>query len=281
MRKLNTYILSGLALFFISCSSDDGTPTKQPVTETVYHLSNISLSRFYEEYSEDVDFEPQLFLNVIYNFTYDSTFHRTDIERIETRYFDNGTTESTTSNLSYTLNEQNRLTEFHSRENDSLTDIYRYNYENDLLQTAQYDRLKMQWNFTSHFTYNDKKQCIFNNTSAPENLIIDMKYNDLNQISQIKLNGRRYNLAYDDKRSPFYALPFDLTTDLLGYDFAFPYTYKFPNNITTFQGHEFLSTVDFTYNEVDLPLKAKYYNNGLFGREIVYTYIKQEVTTYK
>lgn len=281
MKKLNIYILTGLVLTLLSCSSDDATPAKQPVTETIYHLSSINLSRFYEEYSEDVNFVPHLFFNAVYTFNYDSAFNLKDIERIETRYFDDGTTETTTSNLSYTLDEQNRLTLFQYREHDSLTDVYHYNYENDLLQTANYDKLKWQWNFISYFTYNDKKQCILNNTSEPFSLLIDMKYNELNQISQIKQNGRHYTFSYDDKRSPFYALPFDLTTDLISYDFAFPYPYKFPNNITTFQGYTFLSTVDFTYNEADLPIKARYYNDGLFGREIVYTYTKQEVTTYK
>ncbi|MGG5507848.1 MULTISPECIES: hypothetical protein [unclassified Myroides] len=281
MINKNKYTLLCIGLLLASCSSDDNVKKVETTVETVYHLSHIEHSKFYEEYSEDENFKPEMFFNTSYTFQYDDTFNLQVIDIQQTRYHNTNVIDSTSSQFFYTLDEQGRLETVAFKEGDRLIDQYTYHYEDDLLQTAHYDKLAWDWSFSSTFTYNDKKQCISNKALDYSGLTVDMKYNELNQIDHLKYNGVNYRLTYDDKRTPFYNLPFDLLSDLTDAYFAYPYPYKFPNNITEYKTSNYLSTVVYTYNEADLPIRVVYYNNGLLGREIIYTYEKQEVITPK
>ena len=113
--------------------------------------------------------------------------------------------------------------------------------------------------------------------AAPEPLLFaNYTYNNLNQISHFTFYGENFSMTYDNKKNPFYNLPYDLTSIIFGFDLAFPYTYQFPNNITTLVIDEKETTIEYAYNEENLPIRATSYlgqkkDQKIFF-EITYTY---------
>lgn len=283
MKKLvQLAALASLSLFVASCNSDDNSIVDPPIIEKTYHLSKIEQNIYEEDDTTDEENPEQYVLHVIYKFDYDANYKLNKIFYEDTGY--NGNKEVVRKQafeMLHTLDEQGRLKIFEIKDGANTLNSYAYTYENDLLQATTYNLINQGGAFTSTFTYNEKKQLI-TNKALSINLLIDYSYNAQNQMNQIKMNGQGMKITYDDKLSPFYNLPYDLTSLLIQFNYVFPYTYKFPNNITSFRAGDEGADIEFTYNEADLPIKAIYYEGkkeeGGIAFEVTYTYeIKETI----
>lgn len=284
MKKLvQTSVLACLSLLLFNCSSDDSTRIDEPdivkpevpIIEKTYYLSSIE-QNFYDE---DTTKNETYLLQVSYKLKYDADFNLTTIEYQDKGYTNGTVVREQALNLFHTLDDKGRLKTFSFKSGDILIEEHNYTYKEDVLRSIHYNLIAQGGAFTAKLHYNDKKQLISNN-ALEANLLVDYSYNAQNQMNQFKISGQTMKVTYDDKRSPFYNLPFDLTSVLFNLNYVFPYTYKFPNNITSFTLGGEVSDVDFTYNEANLPTKAIYYDGKRedkeIGFDITYTYEVKE-----
>lgn len=284
MKKLlKTSFIASLSLFLFNCSSDDSTaiiegpcPGPEPIeTEKTYYLSAIEQNY----YDEDEESNEKYLLHVNYKLDYDADFKLNKILYADTGYTNNEIVREQSLEMHHTLDENGKLQSFTLKNGATIIEEYTYTYATNLLQSANYNLVAQGGAFTSKFSYNQKKQMI-SNTASAANLLIDYSYNTNNQINQFKANGQIIKLTYDDKISPFYNLPFDLTSLIINFNYIFPYTYTFPNNITSFTTGNEVADVDFTYNEVNLPTKAIYYDgkreDNIVAFDVTYTYTVKE-----
>lgn len=286
MKKLaKSAILVSLALLTIGCNSDDST-VDPPVIEKTYYLSRITQT-FYDD--EDVDsnqiqiretppLEKFLF-RTIFAFNYDANFEINNIAYSSYSFNDGNITQDQLFDVSHTLDTQGRLEAFEIKEGTTVLEQFLYQYENEVLKTSTYNLPTQGIAVTSSYGYNAKNQ--MNLQTAPEaNLLIDYNYNALGQINYFKINGQGLQATYDDKRTPFYNLPFDLTSLLIEFKNVFPLSYHFPNNITSFQMGDEIGEIEYFYNEANLPTKAIYYETtkeeGEVAFDIQYYYTIKE-----
>ncbi len=287
MKKLlKASLVASLSLFLFNCSSDDSAiptiegpcPGPEPIEmEKTYYLSTIEQNY----YNEDEESNKKFLLQVNYKLEYNPDFK---LHRI--LYTDKGTTDNEVIReqfleMHHTLDTQGRLETFTLKDasDSAIVEEYTYTYTNDLLQSTKYDLVAQGGTFIANFQYNENKQMMTNNALGA-NLLVDYSYNQINQIDRFKVNGQGIKLTYDDKVSPFYNLPYDLTSLIINFNYVFPYTYKFPNNITSFAIGSEVADVDFTYNEGNLPTKAIYYDgkreDNIIAFDVTYTYIVKE-----
>ena len=280
MKKLiKTSVLACLSLLFFNCSSDDSTlpnepdiiEPERPMIEKTYYLRSID-QNFYDQ---DETTKETYLLQASYKLNYDADFNLTTINYQDKGYTNGTLVREQAFDLLHTLDEKGRLQKMTFNDGTTLIEEHTYTYKEDLLQSIHFNLLAQGGAFTAKYRYNDKKQLISAN-ALEANLLVDYSYNEQNQMNQFKISGQTLKVTYDDKLSPFYNLPFDLTSALLSFQYVFPYTYKFPNNITSFSMGGEVSDVDFTYNEANLPTKAVYYDGKRedkeIGFEITYTY---------
>lgn len=284
MKKLvKTTLFASLGLFLFSCNSDDSTPIKM---EKVYQLTSIE-QNYYDE-NETTD-EKHL-LHVTYQLKYDADFKLKKILYEDTGYINKKVVREQSFEMQHTLDDKGRLQTFMIKKLPTLVEEYTYTYVDDLIQSTTFNFIQQGKAVTATFSHNENKQMVNNDSqeadSPGDNIRIDYTYNEKNQVNQFKVNRKANNsqtvqLTYDDKLSPFYNLPYDLTSLLLNFNHTFPYSYKFPNNITSLTEGKKVNEVEFTYNEANLPTKAIYYTgpkaDNLVASDITYSYIVREV----
>jgi len=280
MKKLlKTSLLASLSLLLFNCSSDDSTlpnepdiiEPERPIIKKTYYLRSIDQNY----YDEDTASNETYLLQASYKLNYDADFNLTKITYQDKGYTNGSLVREQAFDIVHTLDEKGRLQNMTFSDGTTLIEEHTYTYNEDLLQSTHYNLLAQGGAFTAKYRYNNKKQLISAN-ALEANLLVDYSYNEQNQMKQFKINGQTLKVTYDDKLSPFYNLPFDLTSALFNFQYVFPYTYKFPNNITSFSIGGEVSDVDFTYNEANLPTKAVYYDgkreDNEIGFDITYTY---------
>ena len=281
MRKITRSLtLFTISLLLLSCSSDDTTiaPPTYIIERTPY-LSEIQES-FYNEPDEQNPESPQTkLLDVSFKLEYDADFKLTKYY-YEDLFYQNDEGKRTQSLVMHPIfDKSGKLQSLETTADSDVVTAYTYVYDQDLLQSVHHNLIAQGGEFTSKYKYNDKKQLIENN-SLSAGLLVDYKYNDENQINRMKLNGQWMDITYDDKKTPFYNLPIDLTTDLISFNYILPYTYKFQNNITSLMIGGDKGAIDYTYNEFDLPIKAVFYEgtkeDNITVCEITYSYIIKE-----
>ena len=280
-NTIKPILFASLSLFLFNCSSDDSTtppPPKYYIEKTPY-ISEIK-QYFYEEPDTTREGNPQdKAIDIAYNFLYDADFKLQHINYTDMVYKNQVVVQQQNLNLQPTFDQQARLQLWEIKEDGAVVDNYVYHYQNDQLHAITYNLNSRGGSFTSQLSYNDKNQLILNE-ALEANLLIDYKYNAKNQIDRMKFNGQNIVFTYDDKKSPFYTLPFDLSSILINFNMILPYTYHFENNVTSITlGGETLH-VDFTYNTDDLPTKAVYYTldqeEKIVDFEIYFTYKMKE-----
>lgn len=274
MKKLvKTILFASLSLFLFSCNSDDSASIKM---EKVYQLSSIEQNY----YDEDETTEEKHLLHVTYQLKYDADFKLKKILYEDTGYINKKVVREQSFEMQHTLDEKGRLQTFMIKKLPTLVEEYTYTYADDLLQSTTFNFLQQGTAFTATFRHNENKQMVTNN-SLGANLLVDYSYNEKNQLNHFKVNGQGVKLTYDDKLSPFYNLPYDLTSVLINFNHTFPYSYKFPNNITSFANGTEVADVEYIYNEANLPTKAIYYDgpkaDNIVAFDITYTYTVREV----
>lgn len=278
-KLLKTSLLASLSLLLFNCSSDDSTlpnepdiiEPERPIIKKTYYLRSIDQNY----YDEDTASNETYLLQASYKLNYDADFNLTKITYQDKGYTNGSLVREQAFDIVHTLDEKGRLQNMTFSDGTTLIEEHTYTYNEDLLQSTHYNLLAQGGAFTAKYRYNNKKQLISAN-ALEANLLVDYSYNEQNQMKQFKINGQTLKVTYDDKLSPFYNLPFDLTSALFNFQYVFPYTYKFPNNITSFSIGGEVSDVDFTYNEANLPTKAVYYDgkreDNEIGFDITYTY---------
>ncbi|WP_158961742.1 hypothetical protein [Myroides fluvii] len=281
-KSIKTLFFASFSVFLFNCSSDDSASVKGPgpgpepiVTEKTHYLSAIE-QNFYDE---DEQANENYLLHVNYKLEYDADFKLSKILYTDTGYTNNEVVREQSLEMHHKLDAQGRLETFTLKNGSTIVEEYTYTYANDLLRSTKYDLVAQGGEFTANFHHNENKQMITNNALGA-NLLVDYTYNEKNQIDRFKVNGQNIKLSYDDKVSPFYNLPYDLTSLLFNFNYVFPYTYKFPNNVTSFTAANEVADVDYTYNEANLPTKAIYYEgkreDNIVAFDITYTYTVKE-----
>lgn len=276
MKKLvPSALIAGIALLFASCSSDDSTPNPPSTGTSTYSLSKIHQVDFFNPAVTKTE-EPLIQIANTFDFNYKEDSSLNFINLTINYYKENEVVASESLKMEHNLNQEGKLIYFAIGNDTGLNTKNTYTYEKDLLTSAHYNLLKQNFSFESKFTYNTKNQLI-KNDGQDVTLLVDFKYDSTNRINNIKLNGENIKVTYDNKQNPFGPLPFDLTMDFLKYAYTLPYTYHFANNITNLGGF----TIEYTYNEGDLPTKAKMYYNPEDGpkylaSEITYSYTIKE-----
>ncbi|MGG5577131.1 hypothetical protein ACPDHL_07305 [Myroides sp. C15-4] len=270
-------LIASLSVFLFSCSSDDSSTPPPPTyhIEKTPYISEIQQS-FYESPDPTREGNPQdKIIDINYDFTYDADFNLQHITYKDALYKNQVAIPQQDLQLQPTLDPQGRLKLWEIKEKGETVDDYVYQYQDDRLTAITYNLRSKGGSFTSQLSYNDNNQLVLNE-ALEANLLIDYKYNAKNQIDKMKFNGQNVSFTYDDKKSPFYSLPFDLTSVLINFNFILPYTYHFPNNVTSIVLDGQMVQADYTYNENDLPLKVVYYTmeneEKIIDFEINYSY---------
>ncbi len=278
MKKIVTStLIASIVLLFASCSSDDSSPTPPPpptVTST-YSISKIHQVDFFDP-AVTTSEEPLIQIANTFDFNYKEDASLNFIALTVHYYKNNENTGSASFKMEHNLNQEGKLIYFATGNDMGLNAKNTYTYEKDLLTSAHYNLPKQNFSFESIFTYNSKNQLI-KNDGQDVTLLADFSYDSANKINNIKFNGQNIKVTYDNKQNPFGPLPYDLTIDFLKYAYILPNTYHFANNITKLGGF----TIEYTYNEGDLPTKASMYYKPEDGpkylaSEITYSYTIKE-----
>jgi len=267
-NQLKPMILAGLSLFMFSCSSDDSSPKDPPVIEKTYHLRKIEQNYYGEPDTKKTEAGQPKIATLIYDFSYDSDFNLDYITNT-THYYENGNSaQSNTSKFKHILNQEQKLQQLEFENKGVTTSTYSYTYNKDLLTSTKFD-LGNRGEFICNYSYNDNKQLTASN-SEEANLHIEYFYNQTAQLNKFRISGRNITVTYDGKLSPFYNLPYDLTSTIMGFDLAFPYTYKFASNFTSIALGGDANPIEYTYNEANLPTKAIYYVKNKESNSIIF-----------
>ncbi|MBB1151373.1 hypothetical protein H4K35_14900 [Myroides sp. NP-2] len=277
MKKLVTSaLITSVVLLFASCSSDDSSTNPSPPATSMYSISKIHHVDFYNPADTNTE-EPVIRSVNLFDFNYkeDSSFNFI-IYTIK-NYEGNENTSSESFKMEHKLNQEGKLNYFAIGNDTRLIAENAYLYNKGILTSAYYKLPRQNFSFESIFTYNAKEQLIKSDAQGLF-LLADFSYDKANKINNIKLNGENLKVAHDNKQNPFGQLPYDLTLDLLRYKSILPYSYHFPNNITKLGNF----TIEYTYNEGDLPTKASIYykpEDGLkyLASEITYSYTVKEI----
>ncbi|MGG5507850.1 MULTISPECIES: hypothetical protein [unclassified Myroides] len=284
-KSIKPLFFASFSLLLFNCSSDDSAGTQGPepepiATEKTYYLHTIE-QNFYDE---DEQVNESYLLHVNYKLEYDVDFKLNKILYTDTGYTNNEVVREQSFEMNHILDTQGRLETFTLKDGTAIIEEYTYTYMDDLLQSTKYNLVARGGAFTGSFQYNEKKQMIANK-ALEANLLIDYYYNEKNQIDRFKFNGQNIKLTYDDKVSPFYNLPYDFTSLLINFNYVFPYTYVFTNNVTSFTIGDEVADVDYTYNEANLPTKAIYYDgkreDNVVAFDVTYTYTVKETEVKK
>ncbi len=275
---LKSLTLVSALFLFVSCSSDDSSnsrPDNPDNTENQYLINTIERKTYREQSSS------LLVVNTL-EMVYDEENKLKHILYKEDHYKNDEIAVTYNFLMEYVLNKEDKLQFFGIKINNEYSHKYNYSYIDNLLSNANYQLVSQRATFNSTFTHNGKGQMTKNDTSEA-NLLVDYSYNSKNQINAIKLNGQNNKITYDNQTTPFTNLPLDLTSFLVGYDYAFPYSYTFPNNITSIESNTDLTTIEYTYNDAKLPVLAKrYYKNDKIPKflvsEMKYSYQQKKDT---
>lgn len=268
---------ASLSVFLFNCSSDDSSTPPPPTyyIEKTPYISEIQQS-FYDSSDPNRAGSPQeKVIDITYDFVYDDEFNLQHITYKDALYRNQVAVPQQDLQLQPTLDQQGKLQLWEIKENGTTVDDYIYQYQGDRLTSITYNLNSQGGSFTSELSYNKDNQLVLNK-ALEVNLLVDYIYNTKNQIGKMKFNGQNMAFTYDDKKSPFYNLPVDLTSVLINFNYILPYTYHFPNNVTSIAIEGQKVQTDYTYNEDDLPLKVVYYTleneEKIIDFEINYSY---------
>jgi|GEM_PF-3516745 len=277
MKKIVPYgLLASFSLFLFSCGSDDHSFLSKvpehvdpdPIIEKTYYLSKIDQRYYSTPDTSSPNTEQNILQHITYSFFYDEIFTLNHAVFHNIISEDGSTPQTFSYKIAHTLNEQKQLQKIAFQEHEIDASSYKYFY-NESLVIKCISRYAGQGSFSGDYKYNNQKQLI--SYSAPEpRLFANYSYNNLNQISQFTFYGENFSMTYDNKKNPFYNLPYDLTSIILGFDLAFPYTYQFPNNITSLVIDKKETTIEYAYNEENLPIRATSYLGQKEDQKIIY-----------
>lgn len=264
MRKI--FIIAPIFLLLMNCSSfNSSTNTKKgKVTKTIVLDSAVEKSHILvtetiidpkkgykstENTTTEIEIEEKQFL-----FTYDDKglLLRADTFSI---LKDKKETQST---LAVHLNTKKQITEIALDENDNKFKVI---YEGNLLSQISHYEPAFKELVVNTITYNKLKlpsKTQLSNKSKPAE-VVDMSYyyDDKQNVKQSSYSDEEVKYTYDDKRylmlaQPYYYNPFYyLSIDWLTFT-----NYSPKNNIVSMEDNEYMTTIDYTYNEHNLPSTA-------------------------
>lgn len=278
MKKIVTStLIASIVLLFASCSSDDSstTPPPPPTATSTYSISKVHQINFFDPTEAKTE-EPLIRSANIFDFNYKEDASLSFITYTIDYYKDNKIENSASYKMEHNLNQEGRLIYYGISDDTGLYLKHLYTYDRDLLASEHYTMLKQNFSYESKFTYNTKNQLI-KRESQDVILLGEFSYDNANKINNIKRNGENHKVTHDNKQNPFGPLPYDLTMEILKDNNILPFSYHFANNITTYGNR----TVEYTYNEGDLPTKASMYYKPEDGpkylaSEITYSYTIKE-----
>ena len=167
--------------------------------------------------------------------------------------------ETNPSNLEVELNTKKQITTL-SLDDDA--DKLKVVYDNNLLhQISHYDPEFKELVLTT-YSYDKQKLPVkaqLGNATKPNQIIdLSFKYDEKQNVKVSTYANEVMTLSYDDKKyllsgQPYYNNPFYyLSIDWLTFTHYSP-----KNNIIKAEDNDYIITIDYTYNEEDMPLTAK------------------------
>ncbi|MDM1346260.1 hypothetical protein HX052_07305 [Myroides marinus] len=162
------------------------------------------------------------------------------------------------STLTVHLNAKKQITGLSLDENENKLKV---SYKDNFVHQISHYESEFKELVVNTFTYNKNKlpgKTQLGNASKPSQVIdLSFSYDEKLNVVESTYDNEVMTLAYDDKKyllagQPYYYNPFYyLSIDWLTFT-----NYNPQNNITRSEDNEFITTVDYTYNEKDLPITA-------------------------
>lgn len=162
------------------------------------------------------------------------------------------------STLTVHLNEKKQITGLSLDENEN---ILKVSYKDNFVNQISHYEPEFKELVINTFSYNKQKlpnRTQLGNASKPSQVIdLSFRYDEKLNVIESTYDKEVMTLTYDDKKcilngQPYYYNPFYyLSIDWLTFT-----NYNPQNNIVRAEDNEFITTIDYTYNEKDLPVTA-------------------------
>lgn len=157
------------------------------------------------------------------------------------------------------IDENNQLNQVLFGENKMILDLI---YSNNKLQSTEFKDLYYDESRTTTLTYNklDLPGSIETSSqpqySEPE--VTSFIYDPNNNVKIVALDSNKTTYTYDSKKYPFAFLPYSFNVSNYLSAAELTYTnYVQQNNVIKIVDSNFITTIDYTYNNQNLPLTAK------------------------
>lgn len=262
MRKV--FIIAPIFLLLINCSSFNsstnarkGKITKTIVLDSAVEKSHILVTEtildpkkgYKSTENTTTEIEEKQFL-----FTYDD---RGLLLRADTFSMQKDKKENQAT-LVVHLNAKKQITQIALDENENNLKVV---YEGSLLSQISHYEPEFKELVVNTITYNKQKlpsKTQLSNKSKPAEVVnMSYHYDDKQNVKQSNYSSEEVKYTYDDKRylipaQPYYYNPFYyLSIDWLTFT-----NYSPKNNITSMEDNEYITTIDYTYNDNNLPSTA-------------------------